>query len=128
MVGVMCCVVVWGGVLSGVVVGVMWVVVVWGGVMWCDRTRYAVKQSTLCILLQGDNKDKNYGIIYKNGIITITITIMHMLTFRRFRKTAKTICVPSSYVCLNVCMENLGFYFMDFHDILYLCSFRNSVE
>jgi len=55
VVGVMCCVVVWGGVLSGVVVGVMWVVVVWGGVMWCDRTRYAVKQSTLCILLQGDN-------------------------------------------------------------------------
>jgi len=52
---------------------------------------------------------------------------MKLIAFRRFRKIVK-----SNYLLRHVCpsgrMENPGFHWKDFHEILHLRIFRKSVE
>jgi hypothetical protein len=47
---------------------------------------------------------------------------------RRFRKIAKATISLVMSARPSVHMEQFGFHWKDFHEILYLCIFRNSVE
>ena len=77
-----------------------------------------------------DNVEPSYGSRYSDWNMNWTIQVLNRgrskSVFRHFRKIAKR--DYWLHVCPSVRMEHLGSHWTDFHEILYLSIFRESVE